>query len=264
MWPRGFPLDSISDDESHTYTICNLSEPVIKQGLVSGDPDLDAIFRLTRKHASKNIDISYDDKAKPVTLPKGVFTPYNSQNTMVTYPAFWSLVLPITVSMRVTDIWRSYWAQRLIWLFGGSLTYYPGTTRQIRNAHSYLKDAQEEIDLYTKASDFVSFLSSWSCSHDDFLRCTMQLTKDTADKGFWGERDVVLIQTFLQDLVAVGYKFPAMSPDAPLCKGKQLRGLTCYPLEQPTTSNVVPELAHTALKQRKPLCAELLQEFQDI
>lgn len=29
--------------------------------------------------------------------------------------AFWALFLPTTVTLRVADIWRSYWAQRLMW-----------------------------------------------------------------------------------------------------------------------------------------------------
>ena len=40
--------------------------------------------------------------------------PYASQATLHTYEALWSLLLPITVHGRVTDIWRAYLAQRLM------------------------------------------------------------------------------------------------------------------------------------------------------
>ena len=258
IWPRGFPLNFISEDMSHTYTLCsNLSEPLIKQGIVSGDPDVDAIFRLTRKHASKPIDLSYDDKARPVMLPKGVFSPYNSQNTMIDYQAFWSLVLPGSVNMRITDIWRAYWALKLIWSIGGGVSYYPGTTRQVRNSHSYLVDAYDEIALYTKTTQLVDFLSDWKCSYDNLLHCSMQLCKDIADRQFWGQADVELFKAFMQDLIAIGYKFPALSPSKPLCNTTKPETVTCYAQEQRSTTHVVPELTLTGLTQRKPLCSEL-------
>ena len=171
---------------------------LIKQGLVNGDPDVDAIFRLTRKHVSTNLDIKFDRKAPPVTLPRGTFTPYNSQNTMFEYDALWSLVLPRTVSFRMTDIWRSYWTQALLWLVGGRLAYYPPRATQYRNAHSYIKDAAEEVDMYIKTPGLINFLSTWKCSKDDLPECAMQLTIDMVEQGFWTREELPLYHAWLQ------------------------------------------------------------------
>ena len=48
IWPRGFPLDEIN--KSHRIKISNklISSP-IQQRLCDGNPDVDAIFRLTKK-----------------------------------------------------------------------------------------------------------------------------------------------------------------------------------------------------------------------
>jgi hypothetical protein len=46
-----------------------------------------------------------------IQIPNNVITPYNAQATIHFYAAFWALYLPISVSGRVSDIWRSFIAQ---------------------------------------------------------------------------------------------------------------------------------------------------------
>ena len=41
-----------------------------------------------------------------VVTPTGSYAPYNAQATLHLYPALWSLLLPMTVHGRVSDIWR--------------------------------------------------------------------------------------------------------------------------------------------------------------
>ena len=43
--------------QPRNYTLCTISTPSIQQGLVNGDPDVDAIFRMTRKHHNKGMTI---------------------------------------------------------------------------------------------------------------------------------------------------------------------------------------------------------------
>ena len=37
--------------------------------------------------------------------------PWNSQNTLFERDALWGLLIPVTTTFRVCDIWRSYWVQ---------------------------------------------------------------------------------------------------------------------------------------------------------
>ena len=74
--------------------------PLIQQGLVNGDPDMDAIFRLTRKYPLAPLEVTFDPAAPPAFLPEGVFSPFNSQNTLFHRDAFWALMLPSTTSFR--------------------------------------------------------------------------------------------------------------------------------------------------------------------
>jgi hypothetical protein len=47
----------------------------------------------------------------------------------------------------VCDIWRSYWAQRLLWEMGASVLFVSGTVDQVRNAHDYVKDFRDEMQV---------------------------------------------------------------------------------------------------------------------
>ena len=186
-----------------------LQTPLIQQGLVNGDPDMDAIFRLTRKRADVDLDVRFDPTAPSAVVPAGVFSPFNSQNTLFHLGAFWGLLLPTSTTMRVCDIWRGYWAQRLLWDIGGRLGFYPPNAYQRRNYHSYLADAQDEAQMYFRSEELLVFLREWTCPPQlSFFHCVETLTSDLAEEGHLGQVDVDLTRAWLADLVRVGYKSP--------------------------------------------------------
>lgn len=45
IWPRGYPLEYIGAPNNDMYTACEMKRPIVQQGLVNGDPDVDAIYR---------------------------------------------------------------------------------------------------------------------------------------------------------------------------------------------------------------------------
>ena len=161
VWPRGFPLKEINQAGSHQFLLERSFIP-IQQGLVNSDPDVDAIFRLTHSQ-----EIEFESTQKPVSLPVKTMCPFNSQNTIFHYDAFWGLVLPITPKFRVCDIWRSYWVQRILWDINASLCFLPATAIQFRNEHDLLKDFADEIDLYLKAGEFITAAIGWDCAEVD-------------------------------------------------------------------------------------------------
>lgn len=55
------------------------------------------------------------ERDRAIVVPKGRFTPYNAQCVVNLHVAFWSLLLPVSVNGRVSDIWRSYISQKLLW-----------------------------------------------------------------------------------------------------------------------------------------------------
>ncbi|XP_067665439.1 uncharacterized protein [Haliotis asinina] len=209
LWPRGYPFGSIGERPTREYLLNHWKTPSIQQGVVNGDPDMDAIFRLTRKQTSSQLNVTFDGRAPPALVPAGVFSPFNSQNTLFLYDALWALLIPVTPTFRVCDIWRGYWAQRLLWEIGGNIGFFPPNAVQKRNVHSYLNDAKEETDLYFKTERLVDFLTKWRCGAGlTFFACVTQLSADMAHEDFWKEKDARLANHWIKDLVALGYMEP--------------------------------------------------------
>ena len=44
----GYPLEYLPLPTPHKYTLCRMETPAVQQGVVDGDPDLDASFRLVK------------------------------------------------------------------------------------------------------------------------------------------------------------------------------------------------------------------------
>jgi len=216
-WPRGYPLEAIGKPHVTAVHRTNVI-PAVQQGLANGDPDMDAIFRLTRKPRDNRIDFNFNQN-EPIALPMGSFGPYNAQNTVFTFEGLWATVLPQTVEFRVCDIWRAYFTQRLLWGIGAQLTFVAPYVYQLRNSHSYHDDYVSETQIFDEVTRLLVFLNSWKCTAEDrqslpsfsksvLPACAYSLARALAIGGFWGPADAELVRHFLHDLGRIGYDFP--------------------------------------------------------
>jgi hypothetical protein len=153
LWPRGFPLDRLRGRDVE----CDVSEGGVDervgvwQGLVDGDPDVDAIARLTCRDGGDNF--RFDDRSMRVVLDRGVLCPINSQNTWwVDRSAFDLLFLPATTTFRTCDILRGYVAQHALWARGARAGFSHATAVQARNPHNLMTDFASELPLYLHAA----------------------------------------------------------------------------------------------------------------
>ena len=161
VWPRGVPLADVDAAvrQSLVAETPNRSRRcLVRQGLADADPDVDAIFRLTQ---SGEVGHLFFDDAPPVAVERGVFSPWNSQNTLVERGAFWALLLPTTVAFRVCDIWRGLWAQRLVWELGGNICFFEATVEQVRSGHDSFADYLDELQMHTSVGNLIDELRSW-------------------------------------------------------------------------------------------------------
>lgn len=142
IWPRGLPLNEVRRPLASIEPHLVESDCPIQQGLADGDPDVDAIYRLLFP-----LPINFD-QGGPVVLPTGMWCPFNSQNTTFFREAFPLMYLPSRCSWRVTDIWRSFIAQRIGWENGWKLAFFGATVFQDRNEHDLMRDFAEEIPGY--------------------------------------------------------------------------------------------------------------------
>lgn len=158
IWPRGLPLDAIEFSEEPQIVSSNDEKVMIVQGLADKSPDVDAIHRLVYP----NVETTFDREREHIILGKGVYCPFNSQNTLWSREAFCYLYLPMYVRFRFTDILRGYVAQRGIAAMGGSLLFARSSVYQERNYHNILHDFADELDCYLRAGDIIELLEAVS------------------------------------------------------------------------------------------------------
>jgi hypothetical protein len=178
IWPRGFPLEQIkapqpaAEGSSAGDHYCP-----IQQGLVNGNPDVDAIYRLTQPlpHDFRETD--------SLSLGSGCWSPFNSQNTTWFRDAFPLLYLPSGCSFRMTDIWRSFVAMRICWANEWGVLFHAPTVKQERNQHDLLADFSAELAGYLGVRAICHELSRLAISPgranipENLLRCYRLLEK---------------------------------------------------------------------------------------
>ena len=215
IWPRGFPLNDVMHQPvlgSVGFGSINVSSVGVVQAVCDGDPDFDAIYRLTRK-----LPVTFESDPKMMSrllVPTGKYTPYNAQATVHMYKAFWGLLLPFTVPGRVTDIWRSFVAQKFFHELGLALIYEGPLVKHDRSPHDYLADFQAELELYLKTTKLLEFLSAWKYQGDQdeeyYLPARIErLTIDLYEREYIGLEDVNAMQAWLLALLCSGYVFPS-------------------------------------------------------
>ncbi len=197
IWPRGLPLEHLA-----TASVlppgtrqAQLDCP-IQQGLADGNPDVDAIYRFTQPLPC---DFA---QAESLALGHGSWCPFNSQNTTWFREAFPLLYLPATCSFRMTDIWRSFVAQRICWENGWHLLFHNATVVQERNEHSILKDFSDEISGYLNNALIAQSLESLSLQPGtehlsaNLRRCYEALV----EKGLLDKKELLLLDAWSADM----------------------------------------------------------------
>lgn len=177
IWPRGFSLSHINNI-SKIETFKKISCP-IQQGLADGNPDVDAIWRLVMY---KNLKFK---GKRNIALSSGVWCPFNSQTTWWFPEAFHLMYLPTFATFRMTDIWRSFIAQKCLWAMGKRVLFYsPAEVRQDRNEHNLLHDFEDEVPGYINNEDIIKALDSLKLKKGNTLDNLETCYKMMVDKGF--------------------------------------------------------------------------------
>ncbi len=197
IWPRGLPL-------SHTRTTPQL-EPVgsvrtvvspIQQGLANGSPDVDAIWRLIL-----DSNITFQNSGS-VILSAGQWCPFNSQSTWWYSSVFPLLYLPSFCSFRMTDIWRSFIAQRCLWAFGSNVAFHNAEVFQERNVHDLMRDFEDEVSGYLQNDKIATLLNQLDLDKNpeavgtNLLACYECLVAN----GIFPSQELPLVRSWLADL----------------------------------------------------------------
>lgn len=176
IWQRGLPLNRLDDGEGELqFGNSIIGEFPIQQGLVNGDPDIDAMCRMVFKP-----DVEFKTE-RSISIPKGSWSPFNSQSTWWFPKAFPLMYLPVTINFRMTDIWRSFVAQRILWEMAHELVFHsPAEVVQERNEHNLMKDFEDEIAGYLHNEKIAQILGDLKLNSDicgNMIKCYDSLIK---------------------------------------------------------------------------------------
>lgn len=204
LWPRGFPLELANDHEA-----CSVGQELplrrvdapIQQGLANGAPDVDAIWRLLlgEEHTFGQ------DRGESVLLAPGTWCPFNSQSTWWWVAAYPLMYLPSFCSFRMTDIWRSFVAQRCLWELGYGVVFHGAEVVQDRNTHNLMRDFQDEIPGYLGNRRMCDLLHDLplASGRDAVARNLRRCYEALVDAAFVPAVELALVDAWLADLATI-------------------------------------------------------------
>ena len=134
LWHRGFPIEYLARKNDVVARGRVKRKVLIQADLWNGDPDVDAIARLTYRP-----EVTYDEITRPYCSNR--ISPFNSQNTFLARE-----VIPFYAVFphvgRMDDVWGSYFLQTL---FPDSLIYNRASVYQDRNEQDLITNLEHEI-----------------------------------------------------------------------------------------------------------------------
>lgn len=149
LWHRGFPIECLElknhvDLVGKTKVFCS-----VQADFWDGDPDIDAICRLTSKPLVKF------DRFSPFISNQP--SPFNSQNTFLHRSIFPNYSVWPGVG-RMDDIWASY-NYRMLKAEGHNIVYCPASVYQERNPQDLVKNLENECIGYRYTKKFIDSLA---------------------------------------------------------------------------------------------------------
>lgn len=151
VFTRGFPYNKRSAPQEISYR-----EKTVKiglnMGLWVGDPDIDAITRISRHVNVKNF------KVKQIFLELGTYAPINTQNTALLselVPAYYFILMGEKIDGltmdRFGDIWSGFFIKKVMDHLGYYVSIGEPLVRHTRNEHNLFEDLKQELPaiIYT-------------------------------------------------------------------------------------------------------------------
>jgi hypothetical protein len=192
---RGFPLmkrgpSILSQSVEHGRIVVNA-------GLWMGDPDVDALTRLSFPLNVIDSKISNNN----LTIGNDSWSPFNSQNTAIIRDVIPAYFLSASVG-RYDDIWASYIVGKCAKHLGDYLSYGNPLVNHERNAHDLWKDHDSEV-LGLKTTDtFIQILDSTELIGNSYRECTLELLESI-------EKNLADFDSIFKDSITIfirGYK----------------------------------------------------------
>ena len=105
----------------------------------------------------------------------------------------------------MTDIWRSFVAQRIVWSNNWNILFHEPTVWQERNEHKLMLNFRDEVPGYLHNREICEALENLSLEpgvksiNDNLRRCYEKLVS----MGIMAPQELVLLEAWLEDLDAI-------------------------------------------------------------
>jgi len=158
IYPRGFPW-SHRNEKSFNFKSKKIKNKIVMAncGFILGDPDIDAVSRLFWK-----IKVNKITSRKNILIAKGMFCPFNDQNTCIDGETSLLYYKPLSAG-RNSDIWTSYLYNKISAIHDSLVSYGMPHLTQIRNVHDYWKDFDLEKQHNISTDYFANLLMNINC-----------------------------------------------------------------------------------------------------
>ena len=143
FWHRGFPLEYLELKNYIDLTGTQKVKVLVQADFWDGDPDIDAICRLTKKPL-----IKFDKFQSFTTLG---YAPFNTQNTFLHRSIFPYFSVWPSIG-RMDDIWASYYLRNK---YPSNIVYCSASVYQERNPQDLVKNLENECIGYRHTKEFV-------------------------------------------------------------------------------------------------------------
>ncbi len=171
FFPRGYSWPERVNDVREVCVSREKVRCVANGGFWLGDPDIDAVTRL-----SAPIDVVACDREENFALGRGVYSPFNSQNTAIHRDVVPAYFLCPGIG-RFDDIWASYVIERIAWHLGDFISFGEPLVRQNRNEHDLWVDVRAEEAGTRYTPDFCRWLREVPLSGSTYRDCAEELMR---------------------------------------------------------------------------------------
>ena len=155
IWHRGYPIELLPKRHRVEYKGKVKRKVLVQADLWDGDPDIDAMARLTQKPIVKY------DVTEPYCSNK--ISPFNSQNTFLSREVIpYYTVLPHVG--RMDDIWGGYLLQHF---FPDSVIYNRASVYQDRNVQDLVTNLEKEVIGYRYTHKLLQNLEAYKSFFPD-------------------------------------------------------------------------------------------------
>lgn len=143
LWHRGYPIEHLSTKNAINHTGVKQINVKVQADFWNGDPDIDAICRLTKQPLVK-----FDNFETFTTFQPA---PFNSQNTFLSRDVFPHYSVWPGIG-RMDDIWASYYLRKH---FNENIVYCKPSVYQERNPQDLVTNLENECIGYRYTKRFI-------------------------------------------------------------------------------------------------------------